>query len=207
MKGIIRRLRPSPAMVVACIALSFAMTGAGYAAGMLGPNTVGTKQLKKNAVISSKVKNGSLLKADFKSGQIPAGPQGPAGAAGAAGPAGAQGIQGVPGPAGQNVLRYVRNGPVPIAANGYTFQTIACPAGMYPLGGGTYGNLIPDRVVVTIPWNTSSGTSGVPNAWGGGVQAGGSATSMTVFAICAPAQTATAGYGPDLAGLSESLTN
>ncbi len=83
MKGIIRRLRPSPAMVVACIALVFAMTGAGYAAGMLGPNTVGTKQLKKNAVISSKVKNRSLLKAvDFKAGQLPAGRAGPAGPAG-----------------------------------------------------------------------------------------------------------------------------
>jgi len=64
MKGILRRLRPSPAMVVACTALLFAMTGAGYAAGMLGPNTVGTKQLKKNAVISSKVKNNSLTGAD-----------------------------------------------------------------------------------------------------------------------------------------------
>jgi hypothetical protein len=81
-------------MVVACIALVFAMTGAGYAAGMLGPNTVGTKQLKKNAVISSKVKNGSLLKADFKAGQLPAGPQGPQG------PQGSQGIQGTQGPAG-----------------------------------------------------------------------------------------------------------
>jgi hypothetical protein len=76
-------------MVVACTALVFAMTGAGYAAGMQGPNTVGTKQLKKNAVISSKVKNGSLLRADFKSGQIPAGPQGPAGPAGPQGPPGA----------------------------------------------------------------------------------------------------------------------
>jgi hypothetical protein len=37
MKSILRRLRPSPAMVVACTALLFAMTGAGYAAGMLGP--------------------------------------------------------------------------------------------------------------------------------------------------------------------------
>jgi len=64
MKGIIRRLRPSPAMVVACTALLFAMTGAGYAAGMLGPNTVGTKQLKKNAVIGAKVKNNSLTGAD-----------------------------------------------------------------------------------------------------------------------------------------------
>jgi hypothetical protein len=51
-------------MVVACIALLFSMTGAGYAAGMLGPNTVGTKQLKKNAVVSSKVKNNSLTGAD-----------------------------------------------------------------------------------------------------------------------------------------------
>jgi hypothetical protein len=103
MKGILRRLRPSPAMVVACTALVFAMTGAGYAAGMLGPNTVGTKQLKKNAVISSKVKNGSLLRADFKSGQIPAGPrgpQGPQGPQGIQGAQGAQGIQGIQGPQG-----------------------------------------------------------------------------------------------------------
>jgi hypothetical protein len=92
MKGIIRRLRPSPAMVVACIALLFAMTGAGYAAGMLGPNTVGTKQLKKNAVISSKVKNRSLLAVDFKAGQLPAGPPGAPGAPGA------PGQQGPPGP-------------------------------------------------------------------------------------------------------------
>jgi len=87
-------------MVVACTALVFAMTGAGYAAGMLGPNTVGTKQLKSNAVISSKVKNGSLLKADFKSGQIPAGPQGPAGPAGPAGSAGQAGPAGPAGPPG-----------------------------------------------------------------------------------------------------------
>jgi hypothetical protein len=97
---VLRRLRPSPAMVVACTALMFAMTGAGYAAGMLGPNTVGTKELKNNGVVSSKVKNGSLMRADFKRGQIPAGPQGPQGAQGAQGPQGAQGIQGVQGPAG-----------------------------------------------------------------------------------------------------------
>jgi hypothetical protein len=95
MKGIIRRLRPSPAMVVACVALVFAMTGAGYAAGMLGPNTVGTKQLKKNAVISSKVKNRSLLAVDFKAGQLPAGPPGAPGAPGA------PGQQGPPGPGAQ----------------------------------------------------------------------------------------------------------
>ena len=94
MKGILRRLRPSPAMVVACTALIFGMTGAGYAAGMLGPNTVGTKQLKKNAVISSKVKNRSLLAVDFKAGQLPKGAKGDPGAPGAPGAAGQQGPAG-----------------------------------------------------------------------------------------------------------------
>lgn len=99
MKAILRRVRPSPAMVVACIALVFSVTGAGYAAGMLGPNTVGTKQLKKNAVISSKVKNRSLLAVDFKAGQLPQGPKGDKGDAGAPGAPGQQGAQGVPGEA------------------------------------------------------------------------------------------------------------
>jgi hypothetical protein len=97
MKGILRRLRPSPAMVVACTALIFGMTGAGYAAGMLGPNTVGTKQLKKNAVISSKVKNRSLLAADFKAGQLPKGAKGDPGAPGAPGAPGQQGPAGAVG--------------------------------------------------------------------------------------------------------------
>ena len=95
MKTILRRLRPSPAMVVACTALFFAMTGAGYAAGMLGPNTVGSKQLKSNAVISSKVKNRSLLAADFKAGQLPQGLKGDPGAPGAPGAPGQQGPQGI----------------------------------------------------------------------------------------------------------------
>jgi hypothetical protein len=91
MKSILRRLRPSPAMVVACTALLFAMTGAGYAAGMLGPNTVGTKQLKKNSVDSAKVKNRSLLAVDFKAGQLPQGPKGDPGAPGAPGQQGPAG--------------------------------------------------------------------------------------------------------------------
>jgi hypothetical protein len=44
---------------------------------------VGTSQLKANAVTSAKVKNGSLLTADFRSGSLPVGPPGPQGPAGA----------------------------------------------------------------------------------------------------------------------------
>ena len=81
MRSIIRGVRPSPSMVIACLALLVALSGVGVAATKLAVprNSVGTLQLRTNAVISSKVKNGSLLRADFKSGQIPAGPAGPAG--------------------------------------------------------------------------------------------------------------------------------
>jgi hypothetical protein len=82
------QVRPSPAMVVACAALFVSLTGAGYAAVVLPKNSVGTKHLKRNAVNSAKVKKHSLLRSDFKRGQIPRGPQG------------LQGIQGIQGPKG-----------------------------------------------------------------------------------------------------------
>jgi len=57
-------------MVVACIALLFAMTGAGYAAIKLPKNSVGAKQLKANAVTSPKVKNNAITGADVKEGTL-----------------------------------------------------------------------------------------------------------------------------------------
>src|SRR5215204_866519 len=66
----LRRLRPSPAMVVACIALSVALGGTGYAAIKLPKNSVGTKQLKKNAVTSPKVKANALTGADIKESSL-----------------------------------------------------------------------------------------------------------------------------------------
>jgi hypothetical protein len=51
-------------------------------------------------VSSTKVKDGSLLKKDFKSGELPAGAAGPSGATGPTGPAGATGPSGPTGPTG-----------------------------------------------------------------------------------------------------------
>jgi len=80
--------RPSPAMVVACLALLVALGGTSIAAvNALPLNSVGTAQLKNNAVVSSKVKDGSLLGKDFAAGQLTAGAAGPAGPAGPAGTA------------------------------------------------------------------------------------------------------------------------
>ena len=52
------RHRPSPAMVVACLALLVALTGTGVAAvTALAPNSVGTAQIRANAMTSAKIKN------------------------------------------------------------------------------------------------------------------------------------------------------
>jgi len=98
--GFIRR--PSAATVIASLALLVALGGTGVAAVSVAfpRNSVGNAQLKKDAVTSIKVKNGSLLKADFKAGQLPAGAPGPAGPAGPPGAAGAAGPSGPSGPAG-----------------------------------------------------------------------------------------------------------
>jgi hypothetical protein len=94
---------PSPAMIVALIALFVALGGTSYAAVVLPANSVGTKQLRNGAVTAAKVKPQSLLASDFKDGQLPrgaTGPQGPKGDTGAAGATGAQGLKGDTGAAG-----------------------------------------------------------------------------------------------------------
>jgi len=59
MRKIVRRL-PSPAMVVACIALAVALGGTSYAAIKLPRNSVGTSQLQKNAVVATKLSTRSV---------------------------------------------------------------------------------------------------------------------------------------------------
>jgi hypothetical protein len=65
-----RLQRPSPAMVVALIALLVALGGTGYAAFKLPNGSVGGKQIKKNAVTSIKVKNHSLRGVDINAATL-----------------------------------------------------------------------------------------------------------------------------------------
>lgn len=87
--------RPSPAMAVAFVALLAALSGTAVA--LPGKNGVDSGDIRKNAVNSKKVKNNSLLLADFKASERSK-LRGPAGAQGAQGPAGPQGPQGPVGP-------------------------------------------------------------------------------------------------------------
>jgi hypothetical protein len=79
---------------IAYLALFVALGGSGYAALSLPHNSVGTRQLRNNAVTSAKVRDGALLARDFATGQLPAGAQGAKGDTGPAGIAGTAGAAG-----------------------------------------------------------------------------------------------------------------
>lgn len=61
---------PSPAMIVACVALFVAMGGTSYAAATLAANSVGTKQIKNSAVTSAKIKSAAVTAAKVKDGTL-----------------------------------------------------------------------------------------------------------------------------------------
>jgi hypothetical protein len=112
LRRILRDHRPSPALVVASIALLMALGGTGIAAVANVPNnSVGTSKIKNNAVTApkiasnavtsakiagnavtnAKIANGTIQPADLSAAAKTAGPQGPAGPAGPAGPSGPAG--------------------------------------------------------------------------------------------------------------------
>lgn len=146
------RHRPSPAMIVALVALFVAMSGASYAA-ILAKNSVGPKQLQKDAVRSPKVKDHSLKAIDFAEGQIPAGPQGP------------KGEQGAPGVVGTVIVRRT-DFALPAGAGvgvpgALTSGFVSCAAGEKIIGGS---------INVSDPTNSEvriSRPSGDPTSNGG----------------------------------------
>ena len=76
--------RPSPAMIVAMLALFVAMGGTGYAVSKLPKGSVGSAQIRKNAVRSKHIKAGSITKAKLAQSTLsalrapaPAGVSGP----------------------------------------------------------------------------------------------------------------------------------
>jgi hypothetical protein len=126
-----RQRLPTVLSVTALVVAVFGSTPLGTAARniVLPRGSVGTVQLRDNAVTGAKVKNFTLVAADFKRGQVPRGPVGPAGPAGPAGAAGPQGPAGVLGL--QNVFT------TGAASSTATRQlTAGCPAGKKAIGGG-----------------------------------------------------------------------
>ena len=203
MKRLVRH-RPSPAMVIACLALGIALTGTSVAAvTALAPNSVGTPQIKanavtaaklrnanvtgakiaRNAVTGTKVLNGSLTAADFVASSLPKGPAGPTGATGPAGPAG---------PAGTIGPVTVRQAgvvvPGGVAQNGaYDTETVTvnCNAGEKAISAGTgWSDDVADRELWTqriTPIITNNAVTGFRGT--GGNDSGNSST-FTLYVLC-----------------------
>jgi hypothetical protein len=182
MASLLQHLRGN---LVAYLALFAALTSGGYAATtkLLPPNSVGTRQ----------VINGSLLKMDFKAGQLPRGARGPAGAAGTAGPTGPAGPAGTPGapgakgPPGPVSVLYADSGP--ISVDGSTTETdgIACPVGWVAVGGGAFsyeGVVIDSSDQLGFPyWPVPQGRGWLATVENGGATAG----NYYLDAICVQA--------------------
>jgi hypothetical protein len=175
-----RRLRqlPSPALVVASLALVAALAGTSVAAVSQVPRgSVGTAQLKNGAVTSPKIRtgavtssdvqNGTLRRVDFRPGQLPTGAQGP---------------QGPAGPAGLSAREQV-SAETPLTSVGPKNTSATCPAGKKVIGGGVeVGGSGRNRVTVTE--NKPVGDNG----WEGEAfeaVATGQTWKLVVHAICA----------------------
>jgi hypothetical protein len=183
---------PSPSLVVACIALAISLGGVSYAASVLPRNSVGTVQVRNDAIVSSKIKNRTLLAGDFKAGQLPAGPRGPKGDVGERGPKGETGAAGPPGPrgpagpTGPPGLRGVvgweqRTNQVTVAGPGLASVRVNCPAGKRALGGGV---IVSNANIETQV--RQSGPDGQATGWVVTLLNNGSSPIIaTVAAICA----------------------
>jgi hypothetical protein len=120
--------RPSPALVVAALALLVALTGTSFAAVTLAKNSVGTVQLQQGAVTSPKVKDGSLGVVDLSRAARRT-------LKGNSGPAGPKGDKGDPGPVGVSGLETVGASSAFDSAPEKSL-TVTCPPGKRLVGGG-----------------------------------------------------------------------
>jgi hypothetical protein len=164
--------KPSAALIVASIALFVALGGTSYAVTQLPKNSVGTKQIKKSAVTSVKIKDGTVAAGDLaptllsslglsSTGATGAagangskGEKGDTGATGSAGAQGAAGAQGIPGPTA-SAFAWTTLDTVLTAGGGYSTVVRLSTAGT------TTGSLVLDtamRVLISADVNISKGT-------------------------------------------------
>lgn len=197
-----RRLVPSPAMVIAMLALLAATTGtaiANHGKPHGPPGLVNSLDVQNNSLTGADVKNKSLTPADFR-GSL-RGRRGASGARGAQGPPGGQGPQGNPGAPGAkgdpgatgasgpiSLLNYIFSMAIANPANTTTGPfTLNCPAGQFPIGGGASSSSGAQRINESRPNRTAPN-----NGWLIFMSnEGGTPATFQIYVVCAPAASVT----------------
>lgn len=135
--------RPSPALVISCIALTVAGTGTAFAATMI----TSSKQIKNGIILSADIKDGSIQGRDIRNGTITANKLKTQPAAG--GPSTAYHAVRKAGPEGQ-----------PANVN-VAIATLTVPAGAYSISSSTIMTALPG------PQGVLAGLTGESGAVGG----------------------------------------
>ena len=164
----LRISRPSPAMVVAIIALIVAISGSAYAAGKIG-----TRQIKKNAISTKKIKDDAVTGAKIANGAITGGKL----ASGAVG-------------------TVMRVGPdKTIDANGFGRADAQCNSGERATGGGVFNESNVSNLFITSSYPTANaqtpttrppqGNGQTPTGWRIWMKdATGSPNTINAYVIC-----------------------
>jgi hypothetical protein len=199
---------------LALLALFFAMGGTSYAAVTLPHNSVGTTQIKAQAVTLAKINSGAVRSLKGATGRQgpqgrtgatgvtgvtgPQGPQGPQGDAGATGPTGttgatgATGAGGPQGPAGVVGTITVRTATATVPTNNEAPGSAACNSGEVAVGGGASigadggsgSGVVNGTTLETSRPNPASGTN--PTGWFAIMaNTSGSDQTFTVYVECA----------------------
>jgi hypothetical protein len=150
------RFHISPSMVVAIAALVVAAGGTSYAALKLPAKSVGSRQLKNNAVVTAKIKNDAVTGAKVNEatlGVVPA--------------AASAGITG---------LVYAHSD---AALAPHTAATVHgdCPAGLSPLSGGARVGDLPTMFIIDTYPQGSGWTINIANV-------GDAQTGFTFYVVC-----------------------
>jgi hypothetical protein len=166
----VSRHAPSPAMVVACVALIVALGGTSYAALRLPANSVGTAQLKKAAVTGVKVKRNTLTGVQIDERKL-----GPA-------PLALRSLSANRAPISR-VDRVLNAGPIPTGGS-VGRVSASCATGLTVIGGGARVSHANSSFIID---SYPLGTTG----WEATAAAETAGATLTVSVICAEAAIAT----------------
>jgi hypothetical protein len=164
------RPRLTYANVTATLALFVALGGGAYAATALPANSVGTKQLKNNAVVSAKIKRHTITGADINESTLSTVPS--AKVADAATVA-----------AGLDKVTFKTAPGTAPASSAANVATAKCDAGQHAIAGGVKLDT-PGIGVVNDSYPDANGTAWTAHIGNGSSGSSAAPLTFTVYAIC-----------------------